>query len=88
MFKVYIVGRWGRREEVARFKSREEAERFASRIREYMGSGLEGLRVEVVENPGLDLGVAFIVLAILVATTVTAMLPLCREGGRGGGQGR
>jgi hypothetical protein len=67
MFKVYIVGRWGRREEVARFKTREEAERFASRLREHMRSGLEGLSVEVADDPDFNLVTTLAVVVSLAA---------------------
>jgi hypothetical protein len=80
MFKVYIVGKWGKREEVAEFKTREEAERFASRIKEYMKSGLEGLRVEIEESPGfgLDRKTTTIVTLLLIATFVATTLSLRR----------
>jgi hypothetical protein len=83
MFKVYIVGKWGKREEVAKFKTREEAERFASKIKEYMRSGLEGLRVEIEERPGFDLDrkTATIVALLLIATFIGTILSLSR--GRG-----
>jgi hypothetical protein len=78
MFKVYIVGKWGKREEVAKFKTREEAERFASRIKEYMKSGLEGLSIDIVESPGYDVKTIAMVALLLVATFITTTLPLCR----------
>jgi len=82
MFTVTIVGRWGKKAEVASFKTREEAERFATRIKEYMKSGLEGLRVEIEERPGfsLDRKTATIVALLLIATFIGATLSL--RGGR------
>jgi hypothetical protein len=81
MFKVYIVGKWGKREEVAKFKTREEAERFASKIKEYMRSGLEGLSVEVVEKRDFgvfDAKTVATVALFLAATFIASTLPLHR----------
>jgi hypothetical protein len=78
MFKVYIVGKWGKREEVAKFKTREEAERFASRIKEYMRSGLEGLSIDIAETPGHDFKTIATVALLLATTFIASTLPLCR----------
>ncbi len=78
MFKVYIVGKWGKREEVAKFKTREEAERFASRIKEYMRSGLEGLSIDIVESPGYDVKTMATVALLLATAFIASTLPLFR----------
>jgi hypothetical protein len=78
MFKVYIVGKWGKREEVAKFKTREEAERFASRIKEYMRSGLEGLSIDIAESPGYDVKTVATAALLLATTFIASTLPLYR----------
>jgi hypothetical protein len=78
MFKVYIVGKWGKREEVARFKTKEEAERFASKIKEYMRSGLEGLSIDIVESPGYDVKTIATATLLLAIAFIASTLPLFR----------
>ncbi len=81
MFKVHIVGKWGKREEVAKFKTREEAERFASRIKEYMRSGLEGLSIDIVKSPGYDVK-TIATVGLLIATPFIASTLLLFRGRR------
>ncbi len=76
MFKVHIVGKWGKREEVAKFKTREEAERFASRIKEYLRSGIEGLSIDIVESPGYDVKTVAAVGLLLATPFIASTLLL------------